>query len=190
MPLQLVDLGYDLWMSNSRGTKYSKTNTLYPYAENPAFVTQYIVQNKAKYDYTWFDQGVLDLPAFMDKVYEVTQQKMTYVGYGEGTSQLLYGLTQKEETYFADKLDKAILLAPCLYATSLGLESYEETFPVYEQQLINVVNDPNWSYDVESLCRDPNPATAVNENEVACAHAQSFPANGEQMTTKSLELYE
>ena len=137
------------------------------------------MQNKAKYDYTWFDQGVLDLPAFMDKVYEVTQQKMTYVGYGEGTSQLLYGLTQKEETYFADKLDKAILLAPCLYATSLGLESYEETFPVYEQQLINVVNDPNWSYDVESLCRDPNPATAVNENEVACAHAQSFPDNGE-----------
>ena len=132
MPLQLVDLGYDLWMSNSRGTKYSKTNPLYPYAENPSFVTQYIMQNKAKYDYTWFDQGVLDLPAFMDKVYEVTQQKMTYVGYGEGTSQLLYGLTQKEETYFADKLDKAILLAPCLYATSLGLENYEETFPVYE----------------------------------------------------------
>ena len=66
IPMQLVDAGYDVWMANSRGTKYSKENSSYQYAENPAFITQYVVQNKQKYDYSFFDQGMVDLPAFMD----------------------------------------------------------------------------------------------------------------------------
>ena len=45
IPMQLVDAGYDVWMTNSRGTKYSKENSSYQYAENPAFITQYVMQN-------------------------------------------------------------------------------------------------------------------------------------------------
>ena len=76
---------------------------------------------------------MIDLPAFMDQVFTTTGKKMTYVGYGEGTTQLLYGLTQSEDSYFAEKLDKAVLLAPCVYATTLGLENYKGTFPVLRQ---------------------------------------------------------
>lgn len=57
---------------------------------------------------------------------------MTYVGYGEATTSLLYGLTQKEDTYYSTVLDRAILLAPCLYVTSLGVEQYLATYPVYK----------------------------------------------------------
>ena len=81
-----------------------------------------------------------------------------------------------------DKLDKAILLAPCIFTTTLGFENYEGTYPVYREQMNNVVNDPNWQYDVQSICSDP-------DNAIACENAKSYPA-GEQMTTKSLELFD
>ncbi len=144
VPLQLVDQGYDVWMANSRGTKYSLTNPKFPYAEDPRFITQYVMENKRKYDYSWYDQGKYDLPAFLDKVYTTTERDVTYVGYGEGTSQLLYSLTQNAETNIGQYLEKAVLMAPCIYTSTLGLENYQETFPVYREQLNNVVNDPNW----------------------------------------------
>ena len=38
--------------------------------------------------------GLFDLPAMIDTVLEVTQQpKITYIGYSQGTAQMLYGLT-------------------------------------------------------------------------------------------------
>ena len=78
-------------------------------------------------------------------------------------------------------MDKAILLAPCVYSTTLGLENYKETFPVFRQQLNNVVNDPNWAYDVQTLCSNP-------DTQVACDNASTYA--GEQMSVKSLELFD
>lgn len=78
------------------------------------------------------EQGEIDTPAFIDKILEVTaQDKVSYVGYGEATTSLLYGLTQMEETYYADKLERAVLLAPCLFVSSLGFENYQLTYPVF-----------------------------------------------------------
>lgn len=38
--------------------------------------------------------GVFDLPAMIDTVLEVTQKpKITYIGFSQGTSQMIYGLT-------------------------------------------------------------------------------------------------
>ena len=74
MPVQLVAEGYDVWMGNNRGTRYSNklVDDLYSHGENPQYTKDYATQNALKYDYSWFDMGVSDLPAMIDKVIEVT----------------------------------------------------------------------------------------------------------------------
>ena len=57
--LQLVDRGYDVWMSNARGTKYSNVHAKYPDADNMDS-PNYLAQNKAKYAYTYVEMGVYD----------------------------------------------------------------------------------------------------------------------------------
>ena len=96
MPVQLVAKGYDVWMGNNRGTRYSNklVDNQYNHADDPLYTKDYASQNALKFDYSWFEMGVSDLPAMIDKVVEVTQQpKITYIGYSQGTSQMFYGLT-------------------------------------------------------------------------------------------------
>ena len=41
-----------------------------------------------------------------------------------GTTEMFYALTQGEEDYFEARLNKAIMLAPCLYPSNTGLSDY------------------------------------------------------------------
>ena len=65
---------------------------------------------------------------------------------------MLYGLTQMEEDFFASKVEKAVLMAPCLQPATLGIEHYLQTYPVFREAGINVVNDANWHTKLRSLC--------------------------------------
>ena len=69
---------------------------------------------------------------------------MTYAGYGQGSTQIIYGLAHREEEKYQALLNGAISLAPCIkVSTPLMAESkrnlnydmykgYEAAFDLYD----------------------------------------------------------
>ena len=68
--------GYDVWFGNNRGTPYSDTNR-----------RDGEWSLKEKWDFSWAEMGLYDLPAEIDKILEVTRKpKVTLIGYSQGSS--------------------------------------------------------------------------------------------------------
>ncbi|CDW90338.1 ab-hydrolase associated lipase region family protein [Stylonychia lemnae] len=103
----LARAGYDVWLGNSRGNKYSNSS-----ADSK--------NEKEYWNYDFEDMGDYDLPAAFEYIRNVTkQEKLAYIGHSQGTSQLFYSLSNNE-TYFQDKISIFIALGP---ATRLTHES-------------------------------------------------------------------
>ena len=99
---QLADAGYDVWLGNNRGNKYSETHRSMQFNKNAT----------AFFDYSFQELGEYDLPAQIDKVRLVTgQDKITYIGHSQGTSQMFYALTTNNKE-IAAKVNLFIALAP------------------------------------------------------------------------------
>ncbi|XP_038986066.1 triacylglycerol lipase 2-like isoform X2 [Phoenix dactylifera] len=79
----LADKGYDVWISNSRGTKYSLQHTrLSP--RDPAY-----------WEWSWDELVAFDLPATFEYVYRHTgHQKLHYVGHSQGTLMALASFSE------------------------------------------------------------------------------------------------
>ena len=67
--------GYDVWLGNNRGNKWStKHKTL-------------DVKSKAFWNFDWEDMGTKDTPAVMDFIIKTTGvKKIMYMGHSEGTT--------------------------------------------------------------------------------------------------------
>ncbi|XP_038986070.1 triacylglycerol lipase 2-like isoform X3 [Phoenix dactylifera] len=97
----LADKGYDVWISNSRGTKYSLQHTrLSP--RDPAY-----------WEWSWDELVAFDLPATFEYVYRHTgHQKLHYVGHSQGT---LMALASFSEHHLLHMVRSAALLCPIAY---------------------------------------------------------------------------
>ncbi|GMI98539.1 Myzus persicae-induced lipase 1 [Hibiscus trionum] len=100
----LSDNGYDVWLANSRGTKYSQGHTsLTP--NDPAY-----------WDWSWDELVAYDLPATIQYVYDQTGQKLHYVGHSQGTLMALAAFSKDE---VLNMLRSAALLCPIAYMGQL-----------------------------------------------------------------------
>ena len=67
----LANRGYDVWMGNNRGTLYSDKHR-----------RDGEWSLKEKWNFSWAEMGLYDLPAEIDKIMEVTgKPKVTLLGY-------------------------------------------------------------------------------------------------------------
>jgi gastric triacylglycerol lipase len=96
--------GYDVWLGNTRGNKYSHDT----------------VVSKSNYDKWNFDfevMGDLDITTEIDYVLKITgQEKVAYIGHSQGTSQMYYGLSHNEQ-FFLDRVSVFIALGPVMQLT-------------------------------------------------------------------------
>ena len=59
--------------------------------------------------------GLYDIPAFVEKILEVTgQPNVTLIGYSQGGAQIFYALA-KNQDWYADKVHRFVALSPGHY---------------------------------------------------------------------------
>jgi gastric triacylglycerol lipase len=78
---QLANLGYDVWLGNSRGNRYS-TKTLSP------SVLDF-------WSFSFHDMAMFDLPAAFRYISSKTNKKIHYIGHSQGTLIMFIALTQQ-----------------------------------------------------------------------------------------------
>ena len=135
----LAKEGYDVWLGNNRGTRHSDQHIT---LDN---------ESREYWQFSWEEYGTHDLPAFIDFIKNKTgNQKVNYIGYSAGTTQLLAGAALKPE-YFNENIKSTILLAPVaafnhnsilsqiigLFIPLLGFPEYLETNKIYNWLPIN-----------------------------------------------------
>lgn len=100
----LSRMGFDVWLGNNRGNKYSKLHK----AKN----------DDSKYwDFSFQEMGRYDIPAMIKKItYATGCERLSYIGHSQGTSQMFAALTDPlTAEYVNSKLDLFIALAPIVF---------------------------------------------------------------------------
>ncbi|XP_019553280.3 lipase 1-like [Aedes albopictus] len=107
LPYLLSNLGYDVWLGNARGSRYSREHT-------------YLTADMKEYwDFSWHEIGIYDIPTMIDFVLKTTKfEKIHYVGYSQGTT-AFFVMTSLMPKY-NDKIIKLHALAPAAYMTHLS----------------------------------------------------------------------
>lgn len=101
---QLSSLGFDIWLYNARGNKYSKGHI-----KN--------IPDKRYWNFGYEEMGSQDLPAVIDYITSISKQPtIYYVGFSQGTTLFLIMCSLRPE--YNDKIKQAILLAPVAWLSN------------------------------------------------------------------------
>ncbi|CAD5221173.1 unnamed protein product [Bursaphelenchus okinawaensis] len=94
-----ADHGFDVWLGNVRGNTYGRNHTILS------------TKDEKFWKFSWPDHAHKDLPAILDKIYDVTGQKRVYyVGHSQGNLILFAQLAENPE--FSNRIIRHFALAP------------------------------------------------------------------------------
>jgi len=101
IPFILANLGFDVWLGNSRGNKHSR------------YHKKYLTDSFEFWDFSFHEMGTYDLPAFLEHITKINKwsEKVIYIGHSQGTAQLFSALTHSLD-YFQKKIKLFIALGP------------------------------------------------------------------------------
>lgn len=103
----LVEQGYDVWLGNNRGNKYSKKST------------QHSPTTNAFWNFSMDDFAFHDIPDTISYILETTgQPSLSYIGFSQGTAQAF--ATLSIHPTLNEKVDVFIALAPAMSPPGLA----------------------------------------------------------------------
>ncbi|XP_017777251.1 PREDICTED: uncharacterized protein LOC108563159 [Nicrophorus vespilloides] len=104
MAMHLSDMGYDVWLGNTRGNFYTSS------------INNESRKNRSYWDFTMDDMAIYDLPPVLELIANVTKKpgELIYVAHSAGTTEgMIYSIREKEH---AEKYIKAfIFVGPLAY---------------------------------------------------------------------------
>lgn len=101
--ITLASRGYDVWIGNSRGSRYARRHVSLDPDKDEEF-----------WDFSFNEVGYYDLPAMVDKILKETgATSLTAIGHSQGTTSFyVFGATRPE---YNEKINLMISLAPICY---------------------------------------------------------------------------
>jgi len=113
----LVNKGYDVWIGNNRGNKYSHKHV------NPN------ISKKDFFNFSYDDLGYHDVKAFYNQVLtETKKDKLIYFGHSQGTSQMFVaGCDDLTRDYIEEHTLKFFALAPVVFLNHMGSDVIDFT---------------------------------------------------------------
>lgn len=127
----LADAGYDVWMTNIRGNKYSREHAWLK------------TDSKSYWNFSWHDVAKHDVPAIINYIISSKgNASISYIGHSMGTTILFTMLSIRPE--YNDILTSAIALAPEVFTSNMksplkslaplanNIAKMEMTFKSYE----------------------------------------------------------
>lgn len=107
LPFALVEAGYDVWLGNNRGNKYSKKSIRHSPTSN------------AFWNFSMDDFAFHDIPNTIDYILSTTgQPSLSYIGFSQGTAQAFASLSIHPT--LNDKVEVFIALAPAMSPPGLA----------------------------------------------------------------------
>ena len=107
LPFLLVEQGYDVWLGNNRGNKYSKKCLHYAPTENPFW------------NFSMDQFAFHDIPDSIDYILTTTHQpSLSYIGFSQGTAQAF--ATLSIHPTLNSKVDVFVALAPAMAPPGLA----------------------------------------------------------------------
>lgn len=127
LPFLLVEEGFDVWISNNRGTSFSLGHISKDSSKMNGDYWDFSLDELAKYD----------LPATIDFIKEKTRQKkINYIGHSQGTL-LFFMLYMSNPTYIESSIDKYVALGAVLnmaYSTSSILDFVDKLYTILDMK--------------------------------------------------------
>ncbi|XP_055611395.1 lipase 3-like [Uranotaenia lowii] len=151
LPYLLADRGYDVWMGNGRGNRYSNEHS-------------YLTDNMREYwEFSWHEVGIYDMPVMIDFVLDMRKVKqLHYVGHSQGITVFLV-LTSLMPQY-NEKFIKVHALAPAAYLYHLK-NPVLRYLATHLSAVENTVNFLGWNQYA------PNPPWVLNVAHMFCPHS-------------------
>lgn len=107
LPFVLVELGFDVWLGNNRGNKYSKKHI------------RHDPKSKEFWNYSIDDFAWHDIPDSIEYILDITKaRKLSYVGFSQGTAQAFAALSIHPQ--LNSKVNVFIALAPAMSPAGLA----------------------------------------------------------------------